>query len=37
MLILDPAATHLAEHHRFESIEDALIHGTGILPKMQAI
>jgi len=36
-LILDPLGTHLAEHHHFESIEDALTHGTDIIPKMQEI
>lgn len=36
-LILDPLGTHLAEHHHFESIEEALTHGTDIIPKMQEI
>jgi len=36
-LILDQLGTHLAEHHHFESIEEALTHGADIIPKMQEI
>jgi len=36
-LILDPEGTHLAEHHHFESIAEALTHGADIIPKMQEI
>ena len=32
-----PHFTPLAEHHHFESIEGALIHGADIIPKMQKI
>jgi fructose-1,6-bisphosphatase-3 len=36
-LILDPKGTHLAEHHHFESIEEALTRGADIIPTMQEI
>ena len=36
-LILDPQGTHLAEHHHFESIEEALTQGADIIPTMQEI
>ena len=36
-LILDPKGTHLAEHHHFESIEEALTQGADIIPAMQEI
>ena len=36
-LILDPKGTHLAEHHHFESIEEALTQGADIIPTMQEI
>ena len=36
-LILDAHGTHLAEHHHFESIEEALTQGADIIPTMQEI
>ena len=36
-LLLDPEGTHLAEHHHFESIEEALTQGADIISTMQEI
>lgn len=36
-LILDSAGTHLAEHHHFESVVEALTRGADIIPQMRPI
>lgn len=36
-LILDHEGTRLAEHHHFESVEEALTQGADIIPKMREV
>jgi fructose-1,6-bisphosphatase III len=36
-LVLDANRTVLAEHHHFESVEDAVSHGADIIPRVQEI
>jgi fructose-1,6-bisphosphatase-3 len=36
-LILDAEGTHLAEHHHFESVTDALTQGADIIPTIQEV
>jgi len=36
-LVLEPEGTYLAQHHHFESIEDAIKSGTDIIPSIQEI